>query len=87
MCGSLLPEGDVLGIFVYVNSGLTCNTVMEKPFYTSCDDIVCFQCGVEDPKLQTDEFYPLCDGCRESGIKPTKKVSRKVRPNTKDKKD
>ena len=74
---------EILGVLTtcFIKKGLTCTTVMEKPFYIACEDILCFQCGVEHlAKEGEDDMYPLCTTCTAQGIKPAKKSSRKVKP-------
>ena len=50
VCGATFsPENDDDDLDVlnstFVNGGLTCASLMEKPSYVACKDLVCFQCG------------------------------------------
>ena len=89
VCGatfSNVEEDDDLNVVnvAFVNGSLTCNSVMEKSFYSSCADIVCFQCGTDDMvESGVSDVYPLCRRCQSSGVKFTSKVVRKVKPNAK----
>ena len=80
-CGATFNMDDDAVSGIFVNGGLTCNTVMEKPFYNACKDIVCFECGSEELVTdKKDNTYPLCSRCVLAGKKYTKKASRKVAP-------
>ena len=64
VCGATFsPENDDDDLVVlnstFVNGGLTCASLMEKPFYVVCKDLVCFQCGAEEMIDETNDVYPL----------------------------
>ena len=73
VCGATFsPENDDDDLDVlnstFVNGGLTYASLMEKPFYVVCKDLVCFQCGAEEMIDETNDVYPLCKRCISSGI-------------------
>ena len=67
---------------IFVIGGLTCASLMEKPFYVACKDLICFQCGAEEMIDETNNVYPLCRRCIASGLRFTNKSSRKVKPKS-----
>ncbi|CAG8848397.1 14780_t:CDS:1, partial [Racocetra persica] len=56
---------------VFINDGLTCNSPMEKAYYSAqIFSLLCFECGNTDiiipiPAAQ----YPLCTECTQKGVK------------------
>ncbi|CAG8850401.1 455_t:CDS:1, partial [Racocetra persica] len=65
---------------VFINDGLTCNSPIEKAYYSAqIFSLLCFECGDSDistpiPVTQ----YPLCAECTQKGIKtPTRGKSLK----------
>ncbi|CAG8848997.1 16334_t:CDS:1, partial [Racocetra persica] len=65
---------------VFINDGLTCNSLMEKAYYSAqIFSLLCFNCGDTDivtpiPATQ----YPLCTECTQKGVKtPTRGKSLK----------
>ena len=85
-CGASLQdiEHDEASVLtkVFVNMGLNCHSEMERSFYIACNDPVCFFCGTEDDILNTEEAYPICKDCVDSGKIPVKKISRKLNPTS-----
>ena len=60
---------EVLNI-AFIRGGLSCNSVMAKAFYTSYEDVVCFQCGTEVTVEKTNnDTHPLCCRCLASVMK------------------
>ncbi|CAG8495646.1 3377_t:CDS:2, partial [Cetraspora pellucida] len=56
---------------VFINDGLTCNSPMEKAYYSAqIFSLVCFECGntnISTPIPATQ--YPLCTECTQKGVK------------------
>ena len=88
VCGSkLLPADHDLATAVVVNHSLTCNSHVEKAYYTSrrCFEDVCFVCGSDSPlpvtqemKQQYQSVHPVCEHCHQSGKRPRTRNASKM---------
>ena len=75
-CGTVLHEqcsNIIANVFVKVN--LTCNSPIEIPFYSACNDPICFYCGCEEENSleKEDAKYPICKICISKKLLPVEK--------------
>ncbi|CAG8485646.1 7962_t:CDS:2, partial [Dentiscutata erythropus] len=69
---------------VFINDGLTCNSPMEKAYYSAqIFSLLCFNCGDTDivtpiPATQ----YPLCTECTQKGVKTPTRGNHNVQRRT-----
>ena len=79
-CGSslqdLLDEDEEIISSIYIQADITCNSIMELPYYSAKYPDVCIQCGGSNSLKVKEGYYPLCDKCISNGEKPTKRRTR-----------
>ena len=67
---------------VFVKANLTRCSPIEIPFYSSCNDPICFYCGCEEENsLEKDDAkYPICKICISKKLLPVDKRTRSIKP-------
>ena len=91
-CGTILQDivlyddtynGIITNVFVKAN--LNCSLPMEIPFYSACNEPVCYHCGCEENQdgktlVKDDAKYPMCNACVSKKLLPIDKRTRMVKP-------
>lgn len=66
---------------VKVNNTLTCNSLMEVPYYSSGlfnKEILCFNCGIEcEEQHNYDDYFPYCEDCNISVENKKRRIKEK----------
>ena len=78
-CGSSFDSIDDLEKsplrFIHVRKNLSCNSLIEVPYYGTKNVDVCIHCGGSESLLNESGYYPLCNNCSKSSKKKIQKCA------------